>query len=159
MWFEFSADLTEQIEQAEQDDIPLRFYNLRAQCYQGLYTCEGDLVVICNTLADYADIIEEFIRQSDYDGYQRVIYELHAKRCRKISLKIQEQIGYDRLAAIERCKAKRKYYGDDDEEPNDDIGEDALVMMVKRNRENAKKEEQEHERSNDHAAKSTGEPK
>ena len=141
MWFEFSAEMTERVEQAEQGNVPLQFYNLNSRCYQGIHTCEGDMIVICNAMADYADLMMEFIRQSDYEGYQKAFYEVHAKRCLKISLKLQEQIGYDREAAIERCRAKRKYYQENGDEPNSDVGEEALVMMVKKAREKEKQEE------------------
>lgn len=153
MWLEFSAEMTEQVEQAELGNIPLQFYNLKSRCYQGIHTCEGDMIVICNILADYADLMMEFIRQSDYEGYQKAFYEVHAQRCQKISLKLQEQIGYDRDAAIERCRAKRKYYGESGDVPDNDVGEEAMVMMVKRAKEKARQEEmkkkENHEQKDD----------
>lgn len=150
MWFEFSADVTEQIEQAERGNIPIRFYNLKAGCYQGIHSCEGDVIVICNAMADYADLLMEYIRQSDYEGYQKAFYEVHAERCRKISLKLQEQIGYDRDAAIEKCRAKRKYYGQGSEDNNDDVGEDAMVLAVRKSRAQAKAQEGEKGDKQDH---------
>lgn len=140
MWFEFSAEMTERIEAAEKGNLPISFYNLKASCYQGLHTCEGDMIVICNAMVDYADLLTEYINQSDYDEYQKVFYEIHAKRCRKISKIFQEQIGYNRDAAMEKCLAKKKYYGQRTGEPDNDVGEEALVMMVKRAREKKKKE-------------------
>lgn len=150
MWFEFSADVTEQIEQAERGNIPIRFYNMKAGCYQGIHSCEGDVIVICNAMADYADLLMEYIRQSDYEGYQKAFYEIHAERCRKISLKLQEQIGYDRDAAIEKCRAKRKYYGQGSEDDNNDVGEDAMVLAVRKSRAQAKAQEGEKGDKQDH---------
>ena len=135
MWFEFSAEVTERIEEAENGNLPIKFYNLKAGCYQGIHSCEGDMIVICNAMADYADILMEFIRQSDYDGYSKAFYELHAERCRRISERLQEQIGYNREEAIEKCRVKRSR-----KELDNDIGEDALVMTVKRARESKKGE-------------------
>lgn len=139
MWFEYSAEISNRIEEAEKGNLPIRFYNLKSGCYQGIHSCEGDVIVICNAMIDYADLLMEFISQSDYEGYQKAFYEVHANRCRKISEKLQEQIGYDRNAAIEKCRAKKKYYGQGGEEPDNDIGEEAMVMMVKRGRAAAKK--------------------
>lgn len=150
MWFEFSAEVTNWVEQDEQENIPLLFYNLKSSCYQGIHTCEGDMIVICNAMADYADLMMEFIRQSDYEGYQNAFYEYHAERCRKISLKLQEQIGYDRLAAIERCRKKKKYYDQRAEGDQDDVGEEALVLMVKRGREQKAAQEKEKEKGESH---------
>lgn len=130
MWFEFSSEVTEEIERAETENVPLQFYNLKSRCYQGIHTCEGDLIIVCNAMADYADILMEFIQQTKYDEYSKAFYEIHAERCQKISQKLQKQIGYDRDAAIERCRKKKNK-----KEPEKDIGEDAMVMMVKRARE------------------------
>lgn len=136
--FEFSAEMAEEIERAEADNISFRFYNLNTRCYQGIHTCEGDVTVICNALADYADALMEYIRQEGDAafGYKKAFYEIYAERCRKISKKLQGQIGYDRDAAIERCQAKKKYYssGYDDADQND-IGEDGLSLFVKKTRE------------------------
>lgn len=134
MLFEFSVDAAEEIERAEADNIFFQFYKLDAHCYQGIHTCEGDVVVICNALADYADTLLEFIRQEGEEafGYRKAFYEIYAERCRKISKKIQEQIGYDRDAAIETCQAKNKYYSPgNDDTSKDDIGEDGLTHLVK----------------------------
>lgn len=135
MWFEFSAEVTERIEEAERGNLPISFYNLKAGCYQGIHSCEGDMIVICNAMIDYADLLLEFIGQSDYEGYQKAFYEVHAERCRKISQKLQEQIGYDRDAAVEKCRSKKKYYGQDGDGPDSDVGEEAMVMWVKKGRE------------------------
>lgn len=140
MWFEFSAEMTERVEEAEKGNLPIRYYNLKSKCYQGIHSCEGDMVVICNAMADYADLMMEFIRQSDYEGYQKAFYEVHANRCRKISEKLQEQIGYDRNAAIEKCRAKKKYYEQGGGESDNDIGEDAMVLAIKKGRESKKGE-------------------
>lgn len=140
MWFEFSAEVTERIEEAERGNLSISFYNLRAGCYQGIHSCEGDMVVICNAMVDYADLLMEFMSQSNYDGYQKAFYEIHVERCRKISRTLQEQIGYDRDAAIEKCRAKKKYYEQGGKEPGDDVGEDAIVLMVKKARESKKGE-------------------
>lgn len=136
MWFEFSAGVTEEVERAEKENILVQFYNLKAGCYQGFHTCEGDVLVVINAMADYADLLMEFIKQSDFEEYTKAFYEIHVQRCRKISEKLQEQIGYDRNAAIEKCRAKRKHQ----EEDNDDVGEEALLIAVKRAKQKAKKE-------------------
>lgn len=140
MWFEFSAGVAEEIEQAEKGNIPIRFYNLKSRCYQGLHASEGDVILIINAMADYADILMEFVRQTEAEGLFKAYYEHHAERCRKISEKLQVQVGYDRDSEIERCRAKRKR-----KEADDDVGEEALVMMVRRGREKKKGENHERE--------------
>lgn len=144
MWFEFSAEITEEIEMAEKGNIPIQFYNLKAGCYQGIHTCEGNMIVIINALADYADIMQEYIRQEgdNFLGYKKAFYELHAERCRKIGKQLESQIGYDRDATIEKCKKKHGYLGDDDGGSNSDIGEDAMVLALRKNK---KKKGESHE--------------
>ena len=50
-------------------------------------------------------------------------------RCRSISGRLQQKIGYDRQAAIEKCRQKQKKAPKADQ----GIGEDALVLMARRN--------------------------
>ena len=52
MWLEFSAGITERIEEAERGNVPLQFYNLKAGCYQGVHTCEGDCLLYTSDAAD-----------------------------------------------------------------------------------------------------------
>lgn len=144
MLFEMSAMITEKIERVEAANIPIQFYNLKSQCYQGVHVSEGDMYVIINAMADYADILMESIALSGGKmGYQEAFYEIHANRCRKISERLQEQIGYNREEAIERCRKKRKYYGNGEEDDSSDVGEDAMYLAVKQRREKAVKAEKE----------------
>lgn len=144
MLFEISAMITEEVEKVEIANIPIQFYNLKSQCYQGVHVSEGDVYVIINAMADYADILMESIALSGGKmGYKEAFYEIHANRCRKISERLQEQTGYNREEAIERCRKKRRYYGDSEEEDSSDVGEDAMYLAVKQRREKAVKAENE----------------
>lgn len=144
MLFEMSAMITEEIERAEAANIPIQFYNLKSQCYQGVHVSEGDMYVIINAMADYADILMESIALSGGKmGYKEAFYEIHANRCQKISERLQEQIGYNREEAIERCRKKRRYYGDGGEDDSSDVGEDAMYLALKQRREKVVKAEKE----------------
>ena len=90
-------------------------------------TCWGDIVVMCNALEDYANILESVIPEWELGGVSKAMYEYHAKRCRKISLRYQEAIGYNYRDALVNCEKMRKRKGDD-------IGEEALALAVKSKR-------------------------
>lgn len=67
----------------------------------------------------------------------RIQYELHIRRCLKIEKLISEQIGYDREAAIEKCRKKNH-------RKEEDVGEDAVVLAARRKQNtSAKKTAQE----------------
>lgn len=55
-------------------------------------------------------------------------YERMRDRCRKITAGLQEKIGYDRAAAIEKCRRRAKR----SRKADDGIGEDALVLAARR---------------------------
>lgn len=74
------------------------------------------------------------------DACGRIQYELHIKRCLKIQKLISEQIGYDREAAIEKCRKKNH-------RKDEDVGEDAVVLAARRKRSAAKKAAQEQNNS------------
>lgn len=141
MLFEMSAMITEMVERAEEANVPIQFYNLKSSCYQGVHVSEGDMYVIINAMADYSDILMESIALSGEKlGYKEAFYEVHARRCRKISECLQEQIGYNREEAIEKCRRKHKYYGGGGEDDSSDVGEEALYLALKRRQEKVRKE-------------------
>lgn len=97
-----------------------------------IMTCWGDIQVMCNALEDYANTLERVIPEWGLKGYHAAIYEVHAARCRKIARKYADAIGYDREAALEKCRKKRR-------ESRDDVGEEAMTLMVRRGRDQAGK--------------------
>lgn len=110
--------------------VPIHYFDVDRMQERIIESCQGDLIVICNVLADYADMLDEFL-QTDRErlGFCGAFqYEHMRDRCRKITGELQEKICYDRAAAIEKCrkKAERK------SKAEDGIGEDALVLSVRR---------------------------
>lgn len=112
--------------------VPIHYYDVDRMQEKTIESCQGDLTVICNVLADYADMLDEFLndeKERERLGFCAVMqYERMRDRCRKITADLQEKICYDRDAAIEKCrrKAGRKPKADTG------IGEDALVLSARR---------------------------
>lgn len=112
--------------------VPIHYYDVDRMQEKTIESCQGDLTVICNVLADYADLLDEFLndeKERERLGFCAVMqYERMRDRCRKITAGLQEKTGYDRDAAIEKCrrKAGRKPKADTG------IGEDALVLSARR---------------------------
>ena len=110
--------------------VPIHYYDVDRMQEKTIESCQGDMIVICNVLADYADMLDEFL-QTDRErlGFCGALqYERMRDRCRKITEDLQKKTGYDRVAAIEKCrrKAGRKPKADAG------IGEDALVLSARR---------------------------
>ncbi len=136
MWFEFSSEISSEIHEDEMNMVPIRYYDVKAG-YETIFNmCQGDLFIICNAMADYADLLEKSIeeRSDTIDEVSRFMYDYHAKRCRKIFRKMEQALGYDREKAIEKCRKKQG-------EGNDDVGEEALTLMYKKS--SSKKEDKE----------------
>ena len=112
--------------------VPIHYYDVDRLQEKTIESCQGDLTVICNVLADYADLLDEFLndeKERERLGFCAVMqYERMRDRCRKITEDLQKKTGYDRNAAIEKCrrKAGRKPKADTG------IGEDALVLSARR---------------------------
>lgn len=110
--------------------VPIHYYDVDRLQEKTIESCQGDLTVICNVLADYADMLDELL-QADREklGFCGVMqYERMRDRCRKITAGLQEKIGYDRAAAIEKCRRRAKR----SRKADDGIGEDALVLAARR---------------------------
>ncbi len=127
-----SAEILEDILDDERHRISIRYYSMTHGREETIVSCEGDLIVICNVLADYADLLDEFLKdekERERLGFCAVMqYERMRDRCRKITGGLQKKTGYDRDAAIEKCRrrAGRK------PKANAGIGEDALVLSARR---------------------------
>lgn len=125
-----SVEILEDVIEDELHRVAIRYYSMTRSREETITSCEGDLVVICNVLANYADLLDEFL-QNDREnlGFCTAIqYERMRDRCQKITASLQEKTGYDREAAIEKCRrrAGRKPKADAG------IGEDALILSARR---------------------------
>ena len=87
-------------------------------------TSWGDIVVMCNALYDYADILLGVIEEWGLSGLHAETYLTHAARCRKIAKQYAGAVGYDYDKAMKDCRKRRA-------ERAGDIGEDALTLTVK----------------------------
>ena len=127
---EDSVKILEDATADEHGHVKIRYYSMERRRDEVITACEGDLIVICNVLADYAELLDEFLRTDrERLGFCAVMqYERMRDRCRKITGGLQKKTGYDRDAAIEKCRrrAGRK------PKANAGIGEDALVLSARR---------------------------
>lgn len=103
----------------------LRYFDGYDHADKEIRTCLGDIYVICNALMDYANLLEGVIEEWGLTGFHAANYELHAARCRKISKKYADAIGYDYEKAMEKCQKRRG-------RRDDDVGQDALTALARR---------------------------
>ena len=125
-----SVEILEDVIKDELRRVAIRYYSVTHSREETITSSEGDVIVISNVLADYADLLDEFLKNDrERLGFCAVMqYERMRDRCRKITEDLQKKTGYDRVAAIEKCrrKAGRKPKADAG------IGEDALVLSARR---------------------------
>lgn len=119
-----TAMFTKKIEEKEAAGITIETYTLTGET-PTIQICPGDLQVICNVMHDYAKLLDESVQY--YSDLEAALYEIHARRCRKIQHKIEEAIGYQVEDALEKCKKKYS--------KKVDIGEDALTLAARKRRE------------------------
>lgn len=106
---------------AEKQVMIEKAINLRLMCDYAVSMSYGDLVLIIAMLHDYILLCDEVKGDNiQYQAYYR-------KKFQKIASRLEEQLGYDFEAAVEKCKAKK-------EEKYSDIGEEAVALTVSRGR-------------------------
>ena len=105
-----SAEILKETMEDEQNLVPVRYYNVERSKEETILSCQGDLIIVCNALADYVDMLNEYLEgeKERLDFCSVFAYERMRDRCRSISEKLQIKIGYDRQAAIEKCRQKQK---------------------------------------------------
>lgn len=132
--------ITGEIEKAEEEGIQIKYYTLDGQKPE-IFMCPGDLMIICNVLHDYAQMLREAAEISV--GYEQgLLYRCHVQRCEKIRHKIETAMGYSTEEAVEKCHKKKKYIGEDPFAKESDVGGDALILAMKQRRQ--KKAESDH---------------
>lgn len=102
-------------------ELTLCFRAVNGPCE--IRTCYGDMCKIVNTLRDYSRLLLEACEEWDLQGYHRAIYELQAKKLKKISMKFQTGIGYDYDKAVEECRKNQSKRS-----RNEDVGGEAMMM-------------------------------
>lgn len=103
-----------------------------------LRTCYGDILKTINALMDYTHMLELVCEQWNLTGFHKATYEYHARKLREIAEKFQTAIGYDYVAAVEKCRKKQAR-----KKRSDDVGEDALTLTVRRQQNAAEKKAEE----------------
>ncbi len=74
-----TVEITGEVIQDEEAGAPVRYYHLERGRFDCVQSCQGDLVVICNALADYAGLLSEYLEEEggQLDACGRIQYELH----------------------------------------------------------------------------------
>lgn len=139
-----SVEIEKEITASETAGIPISYYHMERRKYETIHSCQGDLIVICNILADYRELLSEYLNfdENRLDECGKMQYELYIKRCLKIQKLLESELGYDRDAAVEKCRKKKgKSYSD--------VGEDALTLSARqRNQQKKEAPEIENEKNN-----------
>ena len=131
-----TVQITEEIREAEESLIQIEYYKLSGE-RPVLHMPPGDLMVICNVLHDYAQMLNEG-RENQYRIYAGILH-LPCWRCERIRSKIENQMGYSTEVAIGKCGKKHKYLGQEPLAKGNDVGEDALVLAMKQRHQQKKK--------------------
>ena len=128
---EETINITGEIRKAEEEGIRIEYYTLDGKKPE-IRMCPGDLMIICNVLHDYAQMLREAAEISI--GYEQGLYMCHVDRCEKIRHKIETAMSYSTEAAVEKCRKKHRYFGQEPLAKGNDVGEDALALAMKQRR-------------------------
>lgn len=100
------------------------YLEIKGMNEQWIETCEGELRIIIEALADYYDLAGRQIETMESVS-SKAFWAYRLERIKQIQTKLEMLTGYSRDEQLEAC-LKRKSKKDDD------IGEDALVLAVRR---------------------------
>ena len=132
-----TVSMTSEINEDEQNMVPIRYLELDGELKE-IHSCYGDIIIIINAMADYAGLLDDYrmMYPERLNAFQSMTYEYQANRCRKIQKSLEQQMGYDRYKAIEKCQKRRARQSDDD------VGEEALVLLARKNANEERKKEE-----------------
>lgn len=132
-----TVSVTAEIHEDEQDMVPIRYLELDGERKE-IHSCYGDVIIIINAMADYAGLLDDYRRMypERLNAFEAATYEYQANRCRKIQKSLEQQMGYDRDKALEKCQRRRARQSDDD------VGEEALILLARKNANEERKKEE-----------------
>lgn len=58
-----TVEITGEVIQDEAAGVPVRYYHLERNKFDYVQSCQGDLIVTCNALADYAGLLAEYLKE------------------------------------------------------------------------------------------------
>lgn len=122
------SEMAATIANSEIEKIGIEYYDLKLKDTT-IKSCKGDLFVICNALDDYARQIDKAVVERELSLYAKAVFELHAEKCRKISNKLAQQMGYDKEKAMKKYLKRLER----EQKNNNDIGQDALSAWANKN--------------------------
>lgn len=99
------------------------YWNNKTACENQIETCEGELRIIVEALADYYEYVSKKIELMEH-GYGKAVWEHRLQKIKEIQRKIENSIGYSRDEQLVKCQKRGN-------SRNDDIGEDALILALK----------------------------
>ena len=132
-----TVSMTSEIHEDEQNMVPIRYLELDGE-HKEIHSCYGDIIIIINAMADYAGLLDDYRRMypERLNAFEAATYEYQANRCRKIQKSLEQQMGYDRDKAFEKCQRRRARQSDDD------VGEEALALLARKNANEERKKEE-----------------
>lgn len=95
-------------------------------------TCYGDVCKIVDALRDYSSLLKMVCKTWNLQGFHRAKYEFYADKLREIADKLQDGIGYDYDAALDRCRKKQGK-----KQRDENVGGEALAMGFLKSRQAA----------------------
>lgn len=100
-------------------------YNLISYKSDILKSCYGDLILICNMIRDYCNILNKDKDNESKSCVDRANIDYYMGRFMKIYDMFSSQLEYSWEDALDKCKRSKS-------DLNSDVGEDALVLSAKR---------------------------
>ncbi len=122
-----AIEFMKQLPENEPDNCEIDYFHMDRFSYEKLHSCQGDLMIICNVMADYSKLLEEYLNSDLHhmDTLDRAHYAIYIERCRKIQRIFESQLGYSYVQTMEKCKKKLK-------KKDEGIGEDSLILLARK---------------------------
>lgn len=100
----------------------LHYLETKGMNEQWIETCEGELRIIIEALADYHDIASRHVEVMEM-GYSKAAWECRLDRIKQIQTKLEKSAKYSRDGQLEICMKRKP-------DKDNDIGEDALILAM-----------------------------
>ena len=102
----------------------LHYLENRNMTEETIETCVGEIRIVIDALADYADIVAEKT-QIMPSSYGKAVWENRLQKIKNVQKKLEDSIGYNRDKQLENCGKKKL-------SKQEDVGSDALELAARK---------------------------
>ena len=100
------SKIDEEISILKETEVSIHYFSTKRMEQMVIESCEADLAIIINAVAYYAETMAEYLENDSLSVCGKYQIESQLTRAGNVQKYLEEQTGYIRAEALERCRKR-----------------------------------------------------